>query len=264
MFNLIGTSGNALYGILEIWEVLFTISEETLYISFLKMALLVSSIRNAYERGTLQINMGLSSSKPETNVVCETERKMIASDEFELSLDAQAFEFHMLSPVKALRITRLNVDGRWGGTSTSNVATAGNPYEDAYVKITPNGISTNGMLMPNGSSRSIKLTIKKPGVQLLYQTPRMRPRTILCHRGNTPVVYVQMILKRQGLLERDYMLKDNTFLLCGNEYILLLNLPDEGTTIRPSMNQVMERAYIDPSLLFFASQPLAEHHHTQT
>jgi hypothetical protein len=196
--------------------------------------------------------------KPEP-VVCEVEAHAIRPDEFEISLDAQAFEFHMLSPVKIMRVTRLDLTGRWGQT-LSNMFTREEPYEDEYVKIVPNG--SNG----SNTRRTVKVTIKEPdSVQLLYQSPRLRPRTILCHRGEAPVVYVQMTLKRQNLPIGTFEISESAYLLCGNSYILIMTLPDDATTIRPTVNQLMERSSIDPSLLFFASQPLPTHqHHQQT
>jgi len=201
--------------------------------------------------------MGTSQSRETNNsVYCETEIRNVAPDEFEISLDAQAFEFHMLSPVKMLRVTLLDLKGHWGNTF-SNVFTKQNPYDDEYVSISPNG--------NDKTQRVVKVTIKRDDVQLLYQSPRMRPHTILCHQGISPVLYVQMILKKQLLKRGTYEISDSAYLLCGNAYILIVTLPDEGVTIRPNMNQLMERSSIDPSLLFFASQPINEqHHHSQT
>lgn len=202
--------------------------------------------------------MGLSYSEPKKEaVVCDVDDHTIRPDEFEISLDAQAFEFHMLNPVKMLRVTMLDLKGKWGQTM-SNIFTRDQPYEDSYVRISP----TNG----NSGRRVVKVTIKEPeSVQLLYQSPRLRPRTILCHRGLSPVLYVQMTLKRQMLPAGTFDLSESAYLLCGNSYILIMTLPDEGTPIRPNVNQLMERSSIDPSLLFFASQPLElPHHHQQS
>jgi hypothetical protein len=189
--------------------------------------------------------------------VCHVDERKLQSDEFQISLDAQAFEFHMLSPVKMLRVTVLDLNGHWGQT-ISDIFTKQRPYEDSFVKISPNG--TNG-------EKTIKVTIKEQeSVQMLYQSARIRPKTILCHHGESPYVYVQLTLKKQMLPEGTYELGTSCFLLCGGPkgYILIVSLPDDGVTIRPNMNQVMERANLDPSLLFFASQPLegmsAPHH----
>jgi hypothetical protein len=208
--------------------------------------------------------MGLSFSKePRQHIVCHVDERKLEPDEFQISLDAQAFEFHMLSPVKMLRVTVLDLEGHWGQT-ISDIFTKQRPYEDEYVLISPNG-SPNGT--SNNGPRSIKVTIKEPeSVQMLYQSARVRPKTILCHRGESPYVYVQLTLKKQMLPEGTYELGTSCFLLCGGPkgYILIVSLPDDGVTIRPNMNQVMERANLDPSLLFFASQPLegmsAPHH----
>ena len=206
--------------------------------------------------------MGLSFSKePRQHIVCHVDERKLQSDEFQISLDAQAFEFHMLSPVKMLRVTVLDLNGHWGQT-ISDIFTKQRPYEDSFVKISPNG--TNG-------EKTIKVTIKEQeSVQMLYQSARIRPKTILCHRGQTPYVYVQLTLKKQMLPQGTYEIGTSCFLLCGgpNGYILIVSLPDEGVTVRPNMNQVMERATLDPTLLFFASQPLEgqsmPHHNNST
>jgi hypothetical protein len=184
-------------------------------------------------------------------VMCELDSQWTTANdnEFQVALDLNAFEFHVLSVPKSLRVTRLDLNGSWHPTDES-LFTKTRPYEDLYVKIEP------------FDENSAKLIVKRPSeVQFLYQSARVKPRTVLCHHGNTPVVYVNMILRKQKLDSTGpFSINDNSFLLCGNEYMLLLNIGQNSNAIKPSLQQLTEKNF-DPSLLYFALQPVNRHDH---
>lgn len=163
------------------------------------------------------------------------------NDEITVALDKQAFDLHVTGSSKTVRVTKLHVNGRW---AASDNVYGPEPYEDEYVRITP----VNG--------KATLQIIKKP-VQYLYLSPSSRTRSILCHRGNMPVVYMSLTLKKQPIEDskRRYDISDNSFILCGNEYILLVNVPS-ASEAKPNAPLPESSSKLDPSLMFFATAPL--------
>lgn len=165
----------------------------------------------------------------------------IGANEFQLSLDARAFEFYMLSGIKALRVTTLSRTGQWGPTE-EGIFTPENPYMNHYVKITPK---------QNGA----EITVLKGPVSFLYRAGRNAVKQLLCRRAyGSSVMYVNIRLRRQELeVGRKYMnTRDDMFILTPED-IYIVNLPDAAP--RHQYTQVAEKAF-DPSMLAFASRPV--------
>lgn len=165
----------------------------------------------------------------------------VGPNEFQLSLDARAFEFYMLSGIKALRVSTLSRTGQWGPTE-EGIFTEDNPYINEYVKITPK---------QNGA----ELYVLKGPVSFLYRAGRNSVKQLLCRRGYaSSVMYISIRLRRQPLeVGRKYInTRDDMFILTPND-IYIVNLPDQAP--RPLFTQIAEKAF-DPSMLAFASRPM--------
>jgi hypothetical protein len=176
-----------------------------------------------------------------TRVECESSNTVVPKDAFELSLDSKAFKFNILTTVSALRITKLKYDGSWQDSSSADsVYTSVHPYEDANIKIEPS------------SARNATLIVKKLFVNYMYQIDA--PRSVICHAGTTPVMYVNLILKRQLLKPGTYKLTDNS-ILGTPEGLLIVNLPDDVGYVKPTINQLSEQEF-KPMLLLLASKPI--------
>ena len=183
--------------------------------------------------------MGQSSSYQKVPT-CDTGMRQTSKNEFELALDARAFEFHMLSGVKALRVSQLRLDGTWH-TEMGDVYTDKRPFQNDYLKITP-------------GKKVADLEILKSGVYYLYKSSMSSVKPILCRNGpGSSILYINMILRKQELKEGKYASLDEDILLLSPEGILIVNLPDE--TVRPTLTSLAERSF-DPTLLAFASRPL--------
>lgn len=191
--------------------------------------------------------MGQARSRVEPKVQCsEVDRVQVAPDEFVVALDSKAFDFHMVQRSKTARITRLGVNGQW--TPVDGVFSDTRPYEDDYVVITP-------------KEREVSVTVKRAGVDFLYQPVSRRVKSILCHAGKQPVVYMRFVLRRQKLATGEtYTVGDDSFVKCGDEYLLLINTPGDPNGVKAA-NGTSTDKILDPSLLFFAMQPVQARHH---
>jgi hypothetical protein len=182
---------------------------------------------------------------------CDIGPRKLPNNEFQLALDAKAFEFHMLAGVKALRVSELALDGYWK-MSREDVYTKSKPFLNKYIQIEPGMMSKDG----TGTLKEAKLTILEEGVFYLYKSTRSSILPILCRNGpGSSVLYINMILRRQELKKGHYSSVDEDMILLTPESILIVNLPDDTT--KPTFNFLAEKAF-DPTLLSFASRPLVE------
>jgi hypothetical protein len=176
-----------------------------------------------------------------TTTQCDVGHLNLADNEFQLALDASAFEFHMLSGVKSLRVSELRLNGTWASHS-DDVYTEKNPFENKYVRIEP------------GTKKEASLTVREPGVFYLYKASRTSIKPILCNNGsNSSVLYINMILRRQELKKGLYKKLEDDMIIQTPESILIVNLPDEST--KPTLTFLADKSF-DPTLLSFASRPL--------
>lgn len=161
---------------------------------------------------------------------------------FDVALDAQAFEFHLLSRAPTVRITKLDFYGNW--SSVGSLVEAGETYKENGLQVTPESVGA-----------SITVDSDDDGIEYLYLDPRVRPKTVLCYSGDTPVVYVSLRLRRQKLRAGTYVLSaaDDSFFKTP-EGLVLLNVPSP-TTKKPSMSELVERSF-DPALLYMATRPI--------
>jgi len=172
---------------------------------------------------------------------CDTGNVKLADNEFQLAIDSRAFEFHMLSGVKSLRVSELYLDGTWANQQ-HDVFTEEKPFENKYVRIQP------------GKQKEAHVTVLEPGVFYLYKTSRTSVNPILCSNGvNSSVLYINMVLRKQELKKGNFTSKEEDMILVTPESVLIINLPDDVT--RPTLSFLAEKSF-DPSLLAFASRPL--------
>lgn len=171
-----------------------------------------------------------------------------SSKEFDIALDAAAFEFHVLSASKSFRLTRLDVNGTWHETDEDVYTKA---YEDDYIKIAPEGTKA-------------RVTVKK-NVEVLLKSSKVKPKTILCSKGPASILYVYLKLKRASLTRGKFMIgepgEQNFFFLINNEYILMVTLPDDGTTVRSTMKDITDRGIGVVELAFGSRLPFQDQHH---
>lgn len=159
---------------------------------------------------------------------------------FELVIDSKAFAFHFMTGFKAIRVTKLSKSGEWSPVE-DNIFTQEKPYEDPYVKIY------------GDNNRKVNIQVKTAGVDFMYQTLTRKPETILCHSGVTPLLYVRMLLKRQKIAVGLHTVNDDAVIMCGNETILIINLPDDKVKDSAVSPDVMSSG---AQLLFLANRPM--------
>lgn len=174
-----------------------------------------------------QSSSNQSSSKQ--SIVCHTQTT-IRPNEFHLSLDSQAFDFHVLSRVSAMRVTRIDSKGQWH-METDRVYTPEKPYVDEHIKLAPEG-------------HSGRLIVEKP-IEMLWP---LHTETVLCEGPAGPVVYINLVLKRIKAEPKTYVISDNSILFYNNT-IVIINLPD--APVKPNIQQVIEKSF-DPNLLFMS------------
>lgn len=193
------------------------------------------------KRGTNKMGHLFSKS---SDIVCE-DHLDLADDDFALSMDAQAFEFHMLSNLPTVRVTTLDAtNGKWG--HTSDRYTKEDPYEDANMRVWPFGTG------------DAKVHILKP-TTVLVKMPRTRVKTVLCRNKNEPVVFVRIILKKKQLEPGTYVIKKDLILKNDANVLVIVATPD---TSRVTTLQALADKNYDPNLTLFmaASLPSPEIH----
>jgi hypothetical protein len=143
----------------------------------------------------------------------------------------------------SLRIVKLSVEGSW---LENRIVTSADPYLDDFITIGPAGSST--------VNQKAKIQVHQTGrVTFLYNTKK--PRPILCHKGNKPSIFVELLLEKQKLHQGSYVCSDNCIFLIDDKYLLIVNTPDPETSTRPTLNEIYEKPF-DPNLLWFSSVPL--------
>jgi hypothetical protein len=183
--------------------------------------------------------MGQDQSNP---TECDIGKAKLSDNEFQLALDSQAFEFHMLAGVKSIRISELSLKGKWL-PQKEDVYTDKRPFINKYLQIAP------------GKDKEANLTVLEKGVNYLYKSNRSSVKPILCSSGpNSSVVYINMILRRQELKVGNYTSIDEDMILLTPESILIVNLPDEIT--KPTLSFLAEKSF-DATLLSFGSKPIS-------
>lgn len=194
-------------------------------------------------------------------VVCPENLRALGPNEFELALDSEAFQFYLLSTIRALRVTKLDVSGRWT-LESDRIFTRDAPFTDDFLTIEPApDAGTNGK-----DAATISIAVKESKgheVFFMYHGGR-RPEAILCHKGHSPLIYINLRLKKQKLAPgRSYEVADDAFLLCSRRlsdgsreaHLLLVNTPDAPTDKRADLTELADHSF-DPSLLFIASRSL--------
>jgi len=171
--------------------------------------------------------------KSESKAFCEVDKPTDPTI-FQLLLDSEAFQYRMLMSVAAVRVSKLNLDGTWISEQTF---TDNTPYVDRYVDIVP-------------SQFSASMVVKSNAVKYLYNT-KQRIQNVLCRSDDEPVLFIKLSLKKQHVPSGVYDIPDNTILLCGNEYILIVNLPDDPKITPPQTDITM-----DASILYLPFRPL--------
>lgn len=184
--------------------------------------------------------MGARYTKELETVVCHDVAEAAHPDEFQLSVDQRAFQFHFVKRVPLLRINKLSTNGSWLPMDT-NVFTVKQPYVDPYVNIAPaNDIAT--------------LTVLHANVQFLHAKGR-EPEDVVCMKGDTAVVYVRLSLRKQSLqMGKSYEIADDSILLCDNKYILIVNMPEGSKALKTTSSSV--DANSNALLLFLAHRPV--------
>ena len=191
-------------------------------------------------------NKAMGASQSQTT--CVLPASNTSKTEFDIALDAAAFEYHVLSASKSFRLTRLDVNGTWHETE-EDVYTKS--YEDPYIKITPEGSKA-------------RVTVKK-NVEFLLKSSKVKPKTILCAKGPASILYVYLKLKKASLTRGTFTIGDpgerNFFFLVDNRYILMVTLPDDGTTVRSTMKDITDRGIGVVELAFGSRLPFQDQHH---
>jgi hypothetical protein len=158
----------------------------------------------------------------------------MTSGDFQLCIDASAFDLQVLAPTKTLIIAQLDLNGKW-------------LREDIIV----NESYSNEYFSLNGKTKNI--TIKK-SVVYLFLNPRVAPKRILCQSANTSEVYIDMHLLRQTIETGQYHLSQDCFIMTPDG-LFLISLPEENSK-RPTVFEMHEQSLL-PMYGFFASTQLS-------
>ena len=184
--------------------------------------------------------MGLSASKTTSDdqqqkAYCEIDKPRV-SGTFELLLDSEAFQYRMLMSVPSVRVSKLHIDGSWISEESYSDT---RPYEDSYVRIMP-------------SEHKATMAVDKSNVKYLYNS-KQRVQNVLCRAGSEPILFIKLNLKKQDIPRGIYDIPDNSMFLCGNEYILIVNLPDD-----PKVSPPQKDITVDTTIqqLYLPSRPL--------
>lgn len=186
-------------------------SPEALNMSFCNVSSFVSL--SFFQPRKNKMGHSFSSPTSASSTICP-ELEKPSNGEFQLALDAKAFEFHM-SGAKTVRVTKLYVDGQWG--DTEGIYGPQDEYNDAYVKINPN---TKG-----GFSIEVK-PLKE--ISFLYSKTRTAA-TLLCRKGTSVAVYRVINFRQEVKKVGRYEIQNTRsfFVLCGDEYVLMISLPED-------------------------------------
>lgn len=174
------------------------------------------------------------------DIQCE-DRLTIADDEFVLSVDAQAFEYHMLSNLPNVRITTLSATtGKWG--QMSDKYTREKPYVDDHVRIWPHSKNDGHAVME----------VRKT-TTMLIKMPRTRVKTILCRtKTSEPVLYIRMHLKKVLIDPGTYLINHDVIVKNDNTLVIVAT-PD---TTRVTSVQGLADKNFDPNLTLFMAASL--------
>ena len=151
----------------------------------------------------------------------------LPDDEFQISVDLDAFDAQFLKHVKQTQISVLSVSGAWKSSASK--------YEDANVDID-------------------KTITVKQDVQYLYLSHRRINRSICSNVSHLskPVVYVSLVFKRQVLPPGRYHSDENYVILSGSN-LVIVNMPQES---RPTMARLVESDFDLGLLTFMAHERL--------
>lgn len=218
-----------------------------------------------------------------TGIHCVQEERKIGPDEFMLTLDASAFEFHLLGNLPKVRITLLGLNGAWG---TPREYTKAEPYSDTNLDIWPENKSEAEAVAGFGAAAAaaaMKLEakseakseakaprpkkkqqpeetkvegaiviIKKP-ITVLIKPFQNRITTLLCRNKNyEPVVFANVVLKRMPIEPGTYFLRQDTIFISGNN-LVIVGLPDKKRVT--NLASLADKNY-DPNLTLFMASSL--------
>lgn len=167
--------------------------------------------------------------------VCHGHNYKKGKDEFDLSIDSGAFDRYVTGKTKALRVSKLKLDGTWEQDEEPYYSER-NPYRDDFIVITPltrkkTSLELQGpnvTFSPIGTSATVE--VLGSGVNLLYHSHGHKTKKILCTDGASSVLYYNMILRKkkleQGQLYSD--IEENIILLTPDN-ILVVTLPYDQT-----------------------------------
>lgn len=197
-----------------------------------------------------------------SGIHCLQEEKKVGPDEFKLTLDASAFEFHLLSNIPKVRITLLGLNGAWG---TPKEYSKSDPYSDANLDIWPE-TRYEDETVESKASKSVSKTalikkskkdgafvvIKKP-ISVLIKPFQNRITTLLCRNKNyEPVVFASVVLKRRDIQPGTYFLRQDTIFMSGTN-LVIVGLPD---TARVGNLASLSDKNFDPNLTLFMASSL--------
>jgi hypothetical protein len=214
-----------------------------------------------------------------SGIHCVQEERKIGPDEFMLTLDASAFEFHLLGNLPRVRITLLGLNGAWG---TPREYTKADPYSDANLDVWPESrpddsvalaasaaaaaaVATGQSGPPAAAMKKKKVAkgggankegaiviIKKP-ITVLVKPFQNRITTLLCRNKNyEPVVFANVVLKRKPIEPGTYFLRQDTIFMSGSN-LVIVGLPDKARV--GNLASLADKNY-DPNLTLFMASSL--------
>jgi hypothetical protein len=217
-----------------------------------------------------------------SGIHCVQEERKIGPDEFMLTLDASAFEFHLLGNLPRVRITLLGLNGAWG---TPREYTKAEPYSDANLDVWPESrpesrldnsalavaLATSAAAAAagppamkkkrpatkvganNGANKEGAIVIIKKPITVLVKPFQNRITTLLCRNKNyEPVVFANVVLKRKPIEPGTYFLRQDTIFMSGSN-LVIVGLPDKARV--GNLASLADKNY-DPNLTLFMASSL--------
>jgi hypothetical protein len=154
---------------------------------------------------------------------------VLPKDEFQISMDLEAFDMQFLRQVKSLQVATLTLAGSWSPHASE--------YEDDNVRVSRDGID-----------------VKQP-IEFLYLAHKAIKRNICTMptaRFPRPIIYVSIIFKKQPLGPGHYKVDEN-FVLLSNDRLVIANKHQES---RPTMAKLVESDFDMTLLSFMAHDPV--------
>ena len=151
-------------------------------------------------------------------------------NEFVLFLDKNAYsKFHQPVGLKKISIWKLDfASNRWSEVQESDSREF--LYKDPYIEITP--------------GLKLKLLSTQRDV---FELREMKANDVLCNNPiNGTNVYVKLLLTKKALtLNKTSEFRNDTFVLCDNEYILAINIPVSQKSVTESNPDLLATTQFD-------------------